>query len=401
MLNIPIDELTKIKTRIDRCCESKVNAFSPTISPAPKDFETNEIESIRKAIEFYVKKGITELVFQKKYMGSYGDIYVKKNIEESYVASRNAFIVKKIPEDILIEKLHDLHKRFHWEEEQLDLVIIQSEIMPWSALGSNLVDNDFNGYLDAHQTHFEHLKNTDLYAKIEQVKASESYQNFIADKNKMPQKEFKNKYPAHVIRQYGAIEAFIVKDLDVYETGIKTYRKQLEHFGNNGSIYFKPFNILKKVYSDGSEIIPNDNSTYKHINDDEMLELDFSNPETIESQIEQVYNWYNKLVEDMEEGIMIKPKTCFIKDVPPAFKVRNNSYLTMIYGVDFVENYAHNLRRRKIESKLKCSIYDWMLNWELLRVPYHEIEMENYHYKNLLLDRIVGERAENQLDSRL
>jgi hypothetical protein len=401
MLNIPIEELTKIKARIEKCCETKINAFSPTISPAPKDIENNEIESIRKGIEFYLKKGITDLVFQKKYMGSYSDIYLKKNIEESYVASRNAFIVKKIPHELIVEKLRDLHQRFDWEQEQLSMVLIQAEIMPWRALGNTLVENEFNGYLDAHQTHFDYLKNADLYRKIEQVKTSEAFLKYKADQKALPEKEFKKVYASHVIRQYSAIESFLIKDLESYETGLKTYRTQIDYFGKESELTFKAFNILKKIYNDGTEIIPNDNTTFSQINDDEMLHLDFSNTELIENQINSVYQWYNSLTGEMEEGIMIKPKLCFIKDMPPALKVRNNQYLTMIYGVDFLENYPNNLRKRKIDSKLKCSIYDWMINWELLLVPYNEINSENYHFKNLLLDRIMGERAENQLDSRL
>ena len=87
--------------------------------------------------------------------------------------------------------------------------------------------------------------------------------------------------------------------------------------------------------------------------------------------------------------------------IPPAFKVRNNNYLTMIYGVDFIENFKRNINKRKIDSKLKCSVYDWMLNWKLVQIPYHEIHSENYKLKNLVLDRILGETDENKLDMRL
>jgi hypothetical protein len=401
MINLPIEEVTKIKTRINKCCETKINAFSPTISPAPKDAENQEIESIKQGILYFVKKGITQLVFQKKYMGSYGDIYLKRNVEESYVASRNAFIVSRISKEKIIEKLKDLHQKIDWEAENLSMVIIQSEIMPWRALGSGLVENEFNGYLDSHQTHFDYLKNSNLYEKINQVKESEAFINYQSDKNKMKENELKKLYPAHIIRQYDAINTFIFKDFNQYEKGIETYRTQINHFGKEDDLYFKPFNILKKVFEDGSEIIPNDNSTFSLINDDEMLELDFSNPETIDNQIGKVYNWYQSLTGEMEEGIMIKPKMSFIKNIPPAFKVRNNAYLTMIYGVDFKSNYEKNLQKRKIDAKLKCSINDWMINWEMLKVPYQNINIENYHFKNLLLDRIIGENAENQLDSRL
>lgn len=401
MINLPIEEVTKIKYRIDKFCEFKINAFSPTISPAPKSLERNEIESIAKGIEYYIEKGNTQLVFQKKYMGSYCDIYLTKNLEESYLVSRNGYKIGSLDKELVTEKLQPLHKKFDWENENLELVIIQSELMPWNALGKGLVENDFKGYLEAHQTHFDHLQQSDLYAKIEKVKQSPAYQEYQNDKNTLSNTDFKQKYASHIIRQYDAIAQFIVKDFTIYEKGLTDYRAQIEHFGNKGAIEFKPFNILKKVFSDGTEVLPNDNTTFRLLNDDEMLVLDFAEETTRNENIDKVYQWFENLSSQMEEGIMIKPIQSFMDGIPPAFKVRNNNYLTMIYGVDFIENFKRNINKRKIDSKLKCSISDWMINWKLLQIPYHEIHSENYKLKNLVLDRILGETDENKLDMRL
>ncbi|WP_428225332.1 hypothetical protein [Flavobacterium sp.] len=401
MINLPIEEVTKIKYRIDKFCEFKINAFSPTISPAPKSLERNEIESIAKGIEYYIQKGITQLVFQKKYMGSYCDIYLTKNLEESYLVSRNGYKIGSLDKELVTEKLQPLHNKFDWENENLELVIIQSELMPWNALGKGLVENDFKGYLEAHQTHFDHLQQSDLYAKIEKVKQSPAYQEYQNDKNELSNTDFKQKYASHIIRQYDAIAQFIVKDFTIYEKGLTDYRAQIEHFGNEGTLEFKPFNILKKVFSDGTEVLPNDNTTFRLLNDDEMLVLDFSAEATRNENINKVYQWFENHSSQMEEGIMIKPMQSFMDGIPPAFKVRNNNYLTMIYGVDFMGNFKRNLGKRKIDSKLKCSINDWMLNWKLVQIPYHEIHSENYKLKNLVLDRILGETDENKLDMRL
>lgn len=401
MINLPIEEITKIKYRIDKFCEFKINAFSPTISPAPKSFERNEIESIEKGIDYYLKKGITQLIFQKKYMGSYCDIYLTKDLEESYLVSRNGYKIGSLDKVEVIEKLRPIHDRFDWESENLKLVIIQSELMPWNALGKGLVENDFKGYLEAHQTHFDHLQQSDLYAKIEKVKQSEVYQDYQSDKNTLSNADFKKKYASHMIRQYDAIAEFIVKDFTIYEKGLTDYRSQIEHFGSGGTLEFKPFNILKKVFSDGTEVLPNDNTTFRLLNDDQMLVLDFSAEATRNETINKVYQWFEHLSSQMEEGIMIKPIQSFIDGIPPAFKVRNNNYLTMIYGVDFMGNFKRNLGKRKIDSKVKCSINDWMINWKLLQIPYNEIHSENYKLKNLFLDRILGESIENKLDMRL
>ncbi|WP_423900776.1 hypothetical protein [Capnocytophaga leadbetteri] len=102
-----------------------------------------------------------------------------------------------------------------------------------------------------------------------------------------------------------------------------------------------------------------------------------------------------------EEGVVIKPRKAFLPAMPPAFKVRNNDYLTLIYGVDFQDRLQEQINKRNIKGKLKCSINDWAINAKLLQTSYADIHEENYEFKNLVLDRILGEEIENQLDSRL
>ena len=81
----------KVRNRIEWFCKNKINDFSPTISPAPKSKAKNEIESIEEAVNYYMKNGVAEFVVQKKYMGSYCTIYLKRNLEETYFVSRNGF----------------------------------------------------------------------------------------------------------------------------------------------------------------------------------------------------------------------------------------------------------------------------------------------------------------------
>lgn len=394
-----MEDLKRLKNRIDWFCENRVNAFSPTISPAPKSPERKEIESIDKAIRYFYINDVKEVIVQRKYMGSYCDIYLNKNLEDTYFVSRNGHKIDHIDLESAKEACRELHARFSWDG--LSLIIIQSELMPWSALGKGLIDNEFGGYLNVHKNHYEHLANTDLYKKIAEIKESEVYKQFIEDKNRLSSKEFRAKYPHHIIRQYESLSEFKVLDLDVYKQSIDIYVTQINHFGQQGDIYFKPFNILKKVFDDGTEEFVNDNLSYKDVNDDEFLHLSITNEEELNKAIEAIYVWFSTLAQNNEEGIVIKPHRAFIKGMPPAFKVRNNQYLTMIYGVNFYDQYDYYIQKRSIGRKLECSINDWMLNWELLKVPYNEINKENYFLKNLLFDRIMGEKAEAGLDKRL
>lgn len=394
-----MEDLKRLKNRIDWFCENKVNAFSPTISPAPKSLERKEIESIDKAICYFYNNGIKEIIVERKYMGSYCDIYLHKNLGDTYFVSRNGHKIDHIDLDAAKTACQKLHERFDWTN--LQLVIIQSELMPWSALGKGLIENEFGGYLNVHQNHCEHLINSDLYKKIKAVKDSEVYKQFIEDKDSLSSKEFRAKYPHHIIRQYESLTEFKVLDLDVYKQSVDVYETQINHFGQEGDIHFKPFNILKKVFDDGSEEFVNDNLSYQEVNNDEFLHLSIDNEEELSQTIDTVYTWFATLEQSNEEGIVIKPRQAFIKGMPPAFKVRNNQYLTMIYGVNFQDQYDYYIYKRNIGRKLECSINDWMLNWELLKVPYNDIDKENYFLKNLVFDRIMGEKAEAGLDTRL
>jgi hypothetical protein len=393
------EDLKRLKNRIDRFCENKVNAFSPTISPAPKAPERNEIESIDKAVRYFHENGVSEIVVQRKYMGSYCDIYLHKNLDDTYFVSRNGYKINHIDLLAAKESCRELHARFDWEH--LSLVIIQSELMPWSALGKGLIENEFEGYLNVHQNHYQHLTTSGLYDKIEKVKNLPAYKAYLADKNSLSAKELEEKYPHHIIRQYESLTAFPMLDLAVYGESLRIYETQINHFGREGAIYFKPFNILKKVFEDGTEQFVNDNLSYREVNDDAFLHLDIRTEEALEQTIAQVYDWFAVMSQNMEEGIVIKPRQAFTRNLPPAFKVRNNQYLTMIYGVDFRGHYDYYLHKRSIKGKFDCSVNDWMLNWEILKVKYKDINKENYLLKNLVFDRIMGVELVSTLVSRL
>jgi len=332
-------------------------------------------------------------------MGSYCDIYLQKNLDETYFVSRNGYLVNHVDLDKAKQACRDLHSRFDWTI--LKTVIIQSEMMPWSALGKSLIDNEFSGYLNVHQNHCNYLMQSGLYSKIREAKQSEPYCQYMDYRSGHSMEEVKEYFPSHIVRQYESLTAFRVLDLPDYQKYINIYEVQLKHFGQTGDIYFKPFNIYKKVFDDGSEQLVNDNMSYRVINDDEFLNLPTGNEEEMNRSVERIYEWFAQLEAENEEGIVIKPRQAFIKNIPPALKIRNNQYLVMIYGVDFQTNYDQNLQKRKISRKLECSINDWMLNWEMLNVKYTDIDKENCLLKNLVLDRIMGEQVESTLDIRL
>ena len=394
-----MDDKAIIKKRIDWFCKNKINAFSPTISPAPKSAERNEIESLYEGLRWFVDRGVNELLVQKKYMGSYCDIYLHKELTDSYLVSRNGYKINHLNRTQWLAALTDLHARFSWSDTAIR--IIQSELMPWSALGKGLIANEFSAYYISHQIHANYLQQSDLYTKINQIRQKPEYKAFVADAKALSSKELKDKYPNHIIRQYQSVRDMKLLDLPNYAKNISLFKKELDIFGKETPIYFKPFNILKEIKDDGTEVFVNDNLSFQQINDDEFLHYTFADEADFEAKYPEIRAWVDKMNTNEEEGVVIKPRKAFLPAMPPAFKVRNNDYLTLIYGVDFQDRLQEQINKRNIKGKLKCSINDWAINAKLLQTPYADIHEENYEFKNLVLDRILGEEIENQLDSRL
>lgn len=390
----------KVKNRIEWFSKSNINDFAPTISPAPKNYDTREIESIRSAINYFLDRGIEHLVVQKKYMGSYCSIYLKNELDRSYFVSRNGYVIKHIDTDQCTKSIAGLHAKLKDKYPDFDTIIIASELMPWSALGTGLIEKEYLAYYDAYHTHNEYLTTNELYDKIAKVKSSMGYITYIKDRQELSSKIFKEKYKPHIIRQYDALCDLPILDLDAQRASLGIFKNQIDNYGRKEDINFKPFSILKIVFADGSEEIPNNNLTYADVNEDEFLELNF-HKNNQEENIMRIYEFFEKLTIENEEGIMIKPAKSYISGVVPCFKIRNTNYLTMIYGVNFNMNYNYYLEKRNIKKKMEQSINGWEINWQLLQIPFHELNSENYLLKLLLLKRIQGEEIEKTLDTRL
>lgn len=390
----------KVRNRIEWFCMNKINDFSPTISPAPKSKDKNEIESIEEAINYYLEKGVSEFVVQKKYMGSYCTIYLKRNIEETYFISRNGFKLDHIDVEKAINSLKDLHAKMLITFPDFETLLIASELLPWKVLGAGLIEKEFIGYHDALKTQNEYLQAAGLLEKLESVRGSKDFTEYISDKKRLNRKDFGNKYKSHIVRQYEALRTVKIPNVLQQEESLKVFESQISTFGNEAELHFKPFTVLKVVYASGEEFLPNSNLTYEKVNDDAFLHLEITASNKSE-KLKEIYSFFEELAKANEEGIMIKPVQNYIKNLPPCFKVRNNNYLTMIYGVNFHQDFDHYLGKRSIRQKLEQSVNGWEINQKMLQIPYKNLDEENYLMRLLLLKRINNEEIEKTLDPRL
>lgn len=389
----------KNELRLKWLTQNKVNHISTTISPAPK--HEDEIESIEGAIAYYHERGLVDtqnpLIIQPKYMGSYCDMYLFKNLEDSYFISRNGYKIYRVDKEELLTAAKSIHERIFSKDEELELIILQSELLPWCLMAKSLIDREFESYSQCHTDMYCYLVGgSDLSKAVRGIKATKEFKKYQLDKATNLKRDLD--YPAHIQSQYDAIDSINIPDLKAYSEGMDKYQEQLSYYGDDDETTFKPFNILKKVYPDREEINESNIDSFTAISDDSYHLVYSYSPGTVKL----AKSFYNELVKNGFEGVVIKPSKVYPgSDIAPMFKVRNDDYLHMIYGWNFYLDYAHYFGKRRIDKKMKCSINEWEIAQQLLRIPYKDINKDNKEFKNLFMARLREEEIEEKLDSRL
>lgn len=358
--------------------QNNVKHWSGTISPAPPCKETSEIESAKLAYE-ELKNEEGQVIVQPKYMGSYCAVYLTKNIEETKFFSRNGYEIgrendKRVSREELINACSEIHKEY-FEDNPLNVQMIrlEAELLPWSALGKGLIESEYKNYGNTHSANLNFFE-THLKKKIEIL----SVDDFDLENNFFE-------------RQWRNLNIFKkdtrFNDIDTYRNSVNKFNKQVELYGSEGSVELKFFNVLSTVFEHGTEGVAHTNLPFegKIVNSYEELN---------DYIIEQQNN-------DME-GVMVKPINKNHASGLPMYKVRFKDYLQLIYGIDFDYGYDYYLQKRRIDKKRNQSIKDFRIKNQLLKINCNDLNEDNSEYMNLLAKAIkYDDYATEHLDKNL
>lgn len=370
---------SKIKRRVDWMVKNKINYFQPTISPAPKNHDTNEIESLSKALEYY-KPYCDKVIIAPKYMGSYAQLFLSKNIEESYFISRNGYkinhveglneLIPLLAENLIIQDLFSYKNR--------DWTLLEGELMPWKAMGEKLIEKEFVSYYELHKDFCKELSSNEL-AEMQNIIETMKEQKPWLRENLKPHEE----------RQYNALKAVNPYNTVSYEKSVSMYKSQLDIFAADGKLEYIPFGELKYC-ENGVEVI----------NYDSFCPYSY-NQEISVHDLEKATALLDRVSKKGGEGIVVKPFHKNMVGIAPYLKVRTNDYLQLIYGIDFHENFNKYFERRKITNKLRTSIEQYEIACQLLRIPRTELKSSNKQYIKLLYEAIEQEEILQTLDKSL
>lgn len=387
--------------------KNKINFISGTMSPCSANRKEKTLEDMREAFSYYRDNGIEKVMLQKKYMGSRSNMYLfPKDIEKSYMVSRNGFVIRRLYLKPLYEKmlnfLADKNDENNNRILNSELVIIDGELMPWSALGGSLIQSHFMTVGKGVESELQLLEETCFEIILEDVKKKYVESGYKDLRKEHKKEDLKKIMGENQYRQMYAIDNFRWMNVKEQIDAINKYNKQIDIYGKESDdIYFRPFAILKIVRDDCEELFWNSSNdfVFTTVSDDQCLMVSTDN-----IGLDNARKWFDKIVKVGYEGVVVKPlEKVYTPGIAPYIKVRNPNYLTIIYGYDYLiePKFSQKIENKNIRNKLRMSIKEFEIGKRMLEIPYNEINENNTEYLNLFAQMVIEEKKEKELDPRL
>jgi len=388
--------------RLTYCIKNKINFISGTMSPADKDENTETLESLAKGLDYFKEKNVAEVILQPKYMGSRCNIYLYQERELCFAVSRNGYRFKGIEfDDVyreLLNKFGDYMRR-----EKVAMMILDGEILPWRAAGEGLIEKQFKPIEVALETELSFLAATGFDDALDELVDAYGKTDFAKDQATQSKAALIEAYGTGNYQNFKYVKDILKARMPI-ESHIEAYgmyRKQLELYANDAPLQYKPFSILKLVYEDGEETFPTwaESEMYKFLTADSFLNVNLLEEDAYAKAME----FFTTLtVEKGMEGVVIKPEHPNEHTVP-YLKVRNEDYLSIIYGYDykFPHKYAKLIKQKNIRKKLRTSINEWRVSQQMLAIKHADISPDNEAYQAVVANMLFEVEKEKEIDPRL
>lgn len=372
------------------------------MSPSDKDEQAQELESLRRGLEAFSERGVNQVVLQPKYMGSRCNVYLHRELESCFAVSRNGYRIRQVEMTAIYERLLE---RFgsYMKERKLTMLVLDGELLPWKALGEGLIERQFRPIERALETELAFLQQNGFEQAVGRLIADYEASGFEQEQHRIAKGELSDKYGSGTYQTYkhvGEVRDSYVP-LDEHVAALTTYKRQLELYGADQELEYKPFALLKELYEDGREELPDwpTSQMYAFLSDDEALLLDLSEPDSLG----RAERYFDKLtVERKMEGVVLKPEVWDGRTVP-YMKVRNRDYLSIVYGYDYMFPHKHRklVKQKNIARKLRTSLSEYRLGLRMLQIPFVDISPEHQGYKEIAAGLLFETAQENEIDPRL
>lgn len=331
----------------------------PTMSPCETSAREGWLERPEEAFAHFREREIAEVVCEEKHMGSRAIIAVCRDdgvarlrfgttgSETGAIWTRTgrAFFSDTQTTEALLARLRIAIGEL-WEQLETDWLLLDAEIMPWSAKAGALIESQYAPVAVSSRT--------GLHAAIEAfTRASE---------RGIPLDRLNEKFKDRATRASAYETAWEPYVWPV--SGVDDLRVAPFHLlASEGRVWFDQdhiwhMNFAEKLADTGEKIVMRTRWRSVNIADDQSCA--------------EAAQWWESLISNGGEGMVVKPKTFIARGrkglIQPALKVRGREYLRIIYGPEYdAPDNISRLRDRGLGGKRTLALREFALGHEALK----------------------------------
>ena len=334
----------------------------PTMAAPPTAPSGPYLEHPEQALGFYAKRGVTELVVEEKHMGSRALVVACRDAAAArarfgvddgragvvYSRRGRAFFDDAALEAALVDRVRAAIDRAGlWDELATDWLLLDAELMPWSAKARGLLDAQYLPTATAAEASADALlASLDAVLPGALEGAGKTLAALRAD-------AVLRRDNARAMRRTIDGYCFDVAGVDDYrlapfhvlagETGVYADRPHAWHMGT-----------IARLAGDDPVLRP---TGWRSVDAGDV------------AQVDAVVEWWTSHTEAGGEGLVIKPAAFTLVGekglVQPAVKVRGRDYLRLIYGPDYdLPGNLERLRERSTGRKSSLAEREYRLGVE-------------------------------------
>ncbi len=331
----------------------------PTMSPCATAPTGGLLEHPTAAFDYYRESGVAEVLCEEKHMGSRAVALVCRNSEVArtrfgatdgatgavYTRTGRSFFRPALTEDLLARLRTVISEAGLWEEFGTDWILLDAELLPWSAKAEDLLRNQYAAVGAA-------ARSSAPYA----VAALAAAADRGVDVEDLLARAHTRAENAH---------AFTA-----------AYRRYVWPTDGLDGVQIAPFQVLA---TEGKTWTDQDHAWHLAVADrlvdisptlvrrTERLAVDTTDEESVAAGVA----WWTELTGAGGEGMVVKPMANVVRGrkgwAQPGIKVRGREYLRIIYGPDYTDPAnLERLRTRGLGHKRSLAAREFALGIEAL-----------------------------------
>lgn len=331
----------------------------PTMAPSTTSTSADLLEHPHEAFQEYATDGVQEVICEEKHMGSRAVILVCRDADTAaqrfgassetagvvYSRTGRPFFSPRVNNALLSRVSDSIDAIGLWEQLDADWLMLDSEILPWSAKAGDLLRRQYAALGAASRSALPAAvgalaKAADFGLDVTDLLARTSARARNAD-------AFTEVYRRYCWKVDG-LEGVRVAPFQVLAAGSATFHDR-DHRWHLG--------IADRLAAADPSLFQ---VTHRKI-------VDTADATSIESGI----SWWSELTADGGEGMVVKPLANLTRGpnglAQPGIKVRGREYLRLIYGPDYTEpENLNRLRLRQLKHKRSMALREYALGLESL-----------------------------------